>query len=688
MSDLLKAFSIENLKRSWRWLNTNQSIKYKNYFRDSYVSYSFNLNENIRDLSERLKKGTYSPGKPSLILQPKTSCTTRPITLLTVEDQIVYQALINVIADKGYNKLKKRYYRTTFGNLYAGKNQLCFYRNWKKSYTLFNKKIMEYHNDGKVYIASFDLTSCFDSIDHKVLSYRLEVYNLEKEFIGMLIYLLENWSTNKQIFKGHGIPQGPISSGLLSEIMLSYYDEEFEKLKLMEIEYIRYVDDIVLMGESKEELTYALSTLDYRSKLIGLFPQSAKIKIRKIYNIEDELNIVSDLNIEIIAAKYMKKYKKLEKSFKKVYKGNKIIDKTKFKIILPSMKSSAKVANLSIDLLGDNPQYFDTVGYYLSKYNRKIPSSTITKIIEVLGRIDTYQVTKAILIEAVYEKLKDVDKNRFQEAVIKLKVIRRYSNPYLNYVILKYLLANGMLKYSELLSELSKINSWWVKKSILKYIDVDYYGVPSYYGILREYMTSCTLDCIIEAGKLVIENDIEVDVSKSELNYMATKMLRTNGIINRAKSRPSYISDCLDVISGSIPLDFNWKRVAGQQHSMLENKYVRARTYFESDINAFINIIDTIDDILIDLLAKHDPTVGKYQLGNIGGFLNAGSRFNQKYPQFFMMCKEIHDKRLECELSHAVHKKSKKPTQYIPYRYRYNAARLIGNGMSEFIQLW
>jgi hypothetical protein len=58
-NDFKKLYSRDNLRRAWRWINTDPSYKYKNFFRDIYSSYSFAIEENLKDLSERLKLGTY-----------------------------------------------------------------------------------------------------------------------------------------------------------------------------------------------------------------------------------------------------------------------------------------------------------------------------------------------------------------------------------------------------------------------------------------------------------------------------------------------------------------------------------------------------------------------------------------------------------------------------------------------------
>jgi hypothetical protein len=47
-----------------------------------------------------------------------------------------------------------------------------------------------------------------------------------------------------------------------------------------------------------------------------------------------------------------------------------------------------------------------------------------------------------------------------------------------------------------------------------------------------------------------------------------------------------------------------------------------AAAYAKTDITAFVNTIDAFNDLFLHNLAQADTSIGTYQLGNIGGFLN------------------------------------------------------------------
>ena len=166
VTDLKEAFHLDNLRRAWRWLNTNPDALYKNYFRHIYRAYAISAESNLDELHKRLVKGTFQPTHATKLYFPKKSGIQRTYTLLTVEDQIVYQALANVVAERLLPKVGKRYYKEVFGNLYAGQRSVFFYRDWRKGYKIFGDAIRKVYTQGFEYSASFDLTACYDSIDH------------------------------------------------------------------------------------------------------------------------------------------------------------------------------------------------------------------------------------------------------------------------------------------------------------------------------------------------------------------------------------------------------------------------------------------------------------------------------------------------------------------------------------------
>ena len=73
--------------------------EYKQFYRHLFPSYNLALAENLKDLIEDIRQGTFKPDPVTIIYQPKKSGILRPLTLLSLRDLIVYQALANCVAD-------------------------------------------------------------------------------------------------------------------------------------------------------------------------------------------------------------------------------------------------------------------------------------------------------------------------------------------------------------------------------------------------------------------------------------------------------------------------------------------------------------------------------------------------------------------------------------------------------------
>jgi len=242
MSALSEFQDRRNLERAWRWIKSNPDPSYKRFSGAQYSRFAVADDLIIDDLADRLRRGIYEPRHACKFLMPKHSGILRPYTILTVEDQIVYQALVNVVAEHLAPRIRSRYLVQVFGHMYAGLTSVWFYKRWADGYRAFNKSAHAAVQKGLVCTASFDLTACYDSLDHGVLCHFLQKIGCEREFCELLKQCLSKWTaTQERIYQNHGIPQGPLGSGLLSEVVLQHFDQNTRPNS--RLVYLRYVDD-------------------------------------------------------------------------------------------------------------------------------------------------------------------------------------------------------------------------------------------------------------------------------------------------------------------------------------------------------------------------------------------------------------------------------------------------------------
>jgi len=90
----------KNLLLAWRRITSSRDAHYKVFFRHILEAYELSYENNINDLRRRLKNGEYVAQTPVRFYVPKPSGLQRPITLLSIEDQIILQALANLFAER------------------------------------------------------------------------------------------------------------------------------------------------------------------------------------------------------------------------------------------------------------------------------------------------------------------------------------------------------------------------------------------------------------------------------------------------------------------------------------------------------------------------------------------------------------------------------------------------------------
>lgn len=507
MADLDSLKETDNLKRAWRWIKSNPDALYKSYFRGLYQNYSIAEEALLSELSNRLERDVYEPRETCKLFFPKASGILRPYSLLTVEDQIVYQAAVNIVAEKLFPKVKHRYYKNVFGHLYAGKRATWFYRKWSKGYKAFNDAARKVFEEGYIYSASFDLTACYDSLDHRVLKHFLKQIGLDHEFCEKLASWLEKWTaTERRIYHNHGIPQGPLSSGLLSEVVLSHFDT----LKINGIDFhsFRYVDDIKLFAKNEKDLRRLLVQLDLMSKDIGLFPQSNKISIHKIDDIEEELKSVSNPPEHTIRRKKIDQ----EKIFKRLVELSPryvVVNFTRFKYVLAHAEPKAKLTNRLWRILVNHPELYRNICNYLNRYEKTIPRVASQKILKAIRANTIYQSVQAEFIRVVNGKKLPEEQSNELTKYLKIQWAPGNSQPDFFVEIANYLMRQGELTDNQYHNACTNsLYSWWSRASLIDSIDSSFISKNTLKRVVNTSIKDETSDVSLASALMIYLNSI------------------------------------------------------------------------------------------------------------------------------------------------------------------------------------
>lgn len=666
MSSLKLASRVDNLQRAWGWIRSNPDRVYKEHFRALYSAYATADSRLLGQLGNRMARGIYEPTDSCKLFLPKPSGILRPYTLLGIEDQIVYQAMANIIAERLMPHVRGRYNKQVFGHQYAGSTSLWFYKKWTDGYKAFNHAAQTAFSNGYTWTASFDLTAFYDSIDHNVLRHMLGGIGIDQDFCTELTRLLNKWTaTRTQIYHDHGIPQGPLSSGLVSEAVLKHFDENFKTR--FDVQYLRYVDDIKLFAKSEEHLRYALVTLDRLSKDVGLFPQSSKIDIRQISNIEDELKSLS-LPVEAALSGAVPDQRGIQRRLAELAprQDNYVVSNpTRFKFLLSKAQPSLRVLDRVWRVFEKAPHFYPQLATYLKKFEL-LSDNYAEKLIKEIRKQDLYPAIRASLISAASGRLSATKSKRLR-TVLKPLWKPRSNTPDLSDALWETLHQLNHLTENQMDYALLHAHSNWLQMRL--HFGMPWFEVskPRRDRLLNTSIRSPHADVAITASWLAVLVDSDIQKPIRDIHPLAKIILREGGKIRQGSGHVCGIRMAIGEMTG-IDVDINWRKFFGKSYSQAETKIVACKGYYKTNPTAWVNMLDVFNDLLFDTLFKRDGTIGARQLGNFGGVTH-NARFKAKFPKTHNYAVIIHDKRLESELSHAVVKSTNAPTKRIPFRW-------------------
>ena len=192
------------------------------------------LREHNHELTERIRKGHYTPYPVRRAEIPKPDGGVRKLGNPTVIDRIIQQAMSQQLIP---------IYEPKFSDGSFG------YRPGRSAKDAV-QKIKEYAEQGYTRAVVLDLSKYFDTLNHELLVNILRRDVKDERVIQMIKrYLRSGVMENGVVVKTEeGSPQGGNLSPLLANVYLNEFDQEFNKRG---VPCIRYADDIVLLAKSE-----------------------------------------------------------------------------------------------------------------------------------------------------------------------------------------------------------------------------------------------------------------------------------------------------------------------------------------------------------------------------------------------------------------------------------------------------
>lgn len=223
-------------------------------------------------LKSRLNNGKYNPLLPITIEVPKKSGLTRPGAILNPMDRLLYQLLIDLMANDIESGIDRgRVFSTEYDD--SSIDPSIMFVPVSQKYNELRAKIADYCSNSKYnYALVTDIACYFERIYQHVLINILRSSNIEPELISILEKVLSAHTAKDS----HGIVQGIYPSDILGNYYLTAFDSY---LRSKDVEFIRFVDDYWMFFSDKRQATTMLTDICNYVRKEGLYLNEYKTKI-------------------------------------------------------------------------------------------------------------------------------------------------------------------------------------------------------------------------------------------------------------------------------------------------------------------------------------------------------------------------------------------------------------------------
>ena len=238
---------------------------------ETWRHYGKALEENLQDLSDRLKRGAYRAKPVRRVYISKEDGRQRPLGVPTLEDKIVQRATVEVL---------NAIYETDFlGFSYGFRPGRSQHNALDAIYTaLLRRKVN--------WVLDVDIRGFFDTIDHEWLIKFVEHRIADRR----VVRLIQKWlnagvlEEGKRTWAEEGTPQGGSASPLLANLYLHYVFDLWvqawrQKRARGDVVVVRYADDIVLGFQYKSDAEQFWQELieRFRQFRLELHPEKTRL---------------------------------------------------------------------------------------------------------------------------------------------------------------------------------------------------------------------------------------------------------------------------------------------------------------------------------------------------------------------------------------------------------------------------
>ena len=237
----------------------------------SWQEYKINLNRNIEDLVQRLKRKSFKPLPASRVYIPKGNGETRPLGISTIENKIV---------ESGIKRVLQSIYESDFLNCSYG------FRPRRDAHQALHDIDTIIMTQPVNHIVEADIKGFFDNVNHDMLLKFIKLRVKDTSLLQLIEKFLKAGYVENDllVISEDGTPQGSILSPILANIFLhNVLDIWFETTVKAHIkgycELVRYADDYVCLVQYKSDADKIRRALENRftKYKLTLHPDKTKV---------------------------------------------------------------------------------------------------------------------------------------------------------------------------------------------------------------------------------------------------------------------------------------------------------------------------------------------------------------------------------------------------------------------------
>lgn len=254
-------FTFDNLYQSHKHCRKSKQHK------GEVIRFELNLAENLYKLIKTITSGQYkfSEYNNFRIFDPKERLIEAP----AYKDRVVVDCLVN-------NSIKPRLAKKLIlDNVACQKFKGSAFAI--KRLHMFLRQQLRKSKNNDFYFLKLDIRSYFPSIDHHILIWKLKEAGFSKQELKFIWSIIKS---GKYANLNCGLPLGNQTSQWFAIYYLDGVDR-FIKEKLRVRGYVRYMDDMILIGESKKDLREILEKVEEECRKLKLF-LNKKTQIGKV----------------------------------------------------------------------------------------------------------------------------------------------------------------------------------------------------------------------------------------------------------------------------------------------------------------------------------------------------------------------------------------------------------------------